>query len=189
MDSISLDIKPLKLYNNIFQGNLLMITPQLLISDILNLKFKTVAFSGNLNHFDKLQTLALNQVNGNVNLKIRSGSIAILSELPFLGKLDEIRHKDTKIKLQFNKSKLLLKQFDIQTSIGRIIITGNILIESSLGNSILDVNICPELSQEFKRSREDIESMLFLFQNRTGDKCFPFGGTIAKPLPKFQLGF
>ena len=187
VELIDININPISLYNDQVLGDVSMIGPSFSIPNIANFKFKSLLINIDIDGLKKIQVGALNSLVGSFSLVVNSGNISSLTQIPFIGNLGEVKHKKTNISFEFNQGNLLIKRLNNETSMGNIEVKGNILVESSIGNSILDINVCPKLDKEFKAKRQDLDGMLLLIQNRTGSECFPFGGTFSQPTPKFQF--
>lgn len=147
-------------------------------NDKIGINLKTVFTTSELTG-----TEALNQLKGDLAVRISGGSIYKLPDIPLIGQLDKINLNNSILHFKIQNGNMVFqKESNLNTSIAKIFITGNIQLNPNISFSSINLSFCPKFKPEFATERPDIVNTLqILPKNADGQNCIPLTGTFQNP--------
>ncbi|MBE7411339.1 MAG: type II secretion system protein GspN [Leptospiraceae bacterium] len=150
----------------------------------ISLNIKSILLEGKLNGLGD----EMSQLNGNIAIQATNGMLVKIPILPMIGELKDTTIKNISIILKLKNGRFQIEKGILDTSIGRLSFKGKIEYTGNLGNSRIDLEICPKLSANFSAERPDLSDMLQVFSKGNPDFCVPIQGTMEQPKLNLPLG-
>jgi hypothetical protein len=167
-----------------------------LFQSILNGKLRATSFSVELpQYMFTAKSIMISELNmsgidkewvhyhGSISLQLSGGKILKTPLIPFLGDLKDVTVSSLTLVLKKGGNRINFEQALIKSSIATLKIKGKIDLSPTLTASRLEIEVCPKLTDQYAKERQDIASTLQLVSKPGQETCIPIQGTIGDPKP------